>query len=310
MAEFSATEANDETVALDLHHLTATYKTPVGDLAAQARDATQLLVAGLFALPAERSSAGPIASLPVATTALPREKPAPVDRSETKWEAFAKAKGITKKKKGRLEWDETRGKWAPAWGYDKAGGEDADVPIIEVAGPDAPDPREASRVAKKERVDKNKRQRDANDARAKKAKRSGDDGGVSSRVPLDVEDPRRKRGKDAVGGALKRAQTATASLGRFDATVDGEGARPAPDARAKGRKRRFLPATAGDDRGRAMKALEEIRRPTASKPKKGEKEVMDTHDGELPNQGGFKRKKGLAARGKDKKSWTKKKKTT
>ena len=59
-----------------------------------------------------------------------------------------------------------------------------------------------------------------------------------------------------------------------------------------------------------MKALEEIRRPTASKPKKGEKEVMDTHDGELPNQGGFKRKKGLAARGKDKKSWTKKKKTT
>ena len=224
MAEFSATEANDETVALDLHHLTATYKTPVGDLAAQARDATQLLVAGLFALPAERSSAGPIASLPVATTALPREKPAPVDRGETKWEAFAKAKGITKKKKGRLEWDETRGKWAPAWGYDKAGGEDADVPIIEVAGPDAPDPREASRVAKKERVDKNKRQRDANDARAKKAKRSGDDG-VSSRVPLDVEDPRRKRGKDAVGGALKRAQTATASLGRFDATVDGE--RPA-----------------------------------------------------------------------------------
>ena len=39
----------------------------------------------------------------------------------------------------------------------------------------------------------------------------------------------------------------------------------------------------------------------AKRPAKGEAEVMDTHDGELPNQDGFKRKKGKAGQGKAKK---------
>ena len=41
--------------------------------------------------------------------------------------------------------------------------------------------------------------------------------------------------------------------------------------------------------------------PRAQKPKKGAKEVMDTHDGELPNGQSFKRKKGRAGAGKMKK---------
>ena len=83
----------EEHVSLDLHHLSATYKVPAetGEaLTAQARDATQLLVAGLFALPVEKTNEGPVITLPAATTALPREKPVPQPRAETKWEKFAK----------------------------------------------------------------------------------------------------------------------------------------------------------------------------------------------------------------------------
>ena len=78
----------EEHVSLDLHHLSATYKVPAetGEaLTAQARDATQLLVAGLFALPVEKTNEGPVITLPAATTALPREKPVPQPR------AFARA---------------------------------------------------------------------------------------------------------------------------------------------------------------------------------------------------------------------------
>ena len=84
--------------------------------------------------------------------------------------------------------------------------------------------------------------------------------------------------------------------------VDGEKARPmAQDA--KGRKRKFksLVGAAGSDADRGLSLLRDLERPRAEKPKKGTKEVMDTHDGGLPNSDGFKRKKGRAGGGKMKK---------
>jgi regulator of ribosome biosynthesis len=305
-------EQIEEHVALDLHHLSATYKVPAGTgaaLTAQARDATQLLVAGLFALPVEKTNEGPVVTLPTATTALPREKPVPVPRAETKWEKFAKDKGIVpnKAKKSRMAWDEERDKWAPTWGYDKAGGEEEDRAIIEVSEADVRegiDPREEARAEKRGRVAKNAAQRDANDARARKKKRGGDPDAALSGLPVDLHDQGRlgkKKGKLGVKGALERAQVATASLGQFDAKVEGEGKRPTGPAR--GRKRQFLPAapSGGSDAQRGAAMLAEIERPRARAPKKGQAERMDTHDGDLPNESGFKRKKGKAAAGKMKK---------
>ena len=296
----------EEHVSLDLHHLSATYKVPAetGEaLTAQARDATQLLVAGLFALPVEKTNEGPVITLPAATTALPREKPVPQPRAETKWEKFAKEKGIApKKKRSRMAWDEEREKWAPAWGYDKVGGDEADAPIIEVSERDAAegvDPREEARAEKKARVAKNAAQRDANDARARKKKRGPEPEGVPSGLPVDLQG--KKKGKAGVKGALERAQVATASLGQFDAVVAGEGKRPSGPAR--GRKRQFLSVASarGSDAARASAILQDLERPRAKRPGKGEAERMDTHDGELPNESGFKRKKGKAAAGKSKK---------
>ena len=48
---------------------------------------------------------------------LPREKPAPKAKEETRWEAFAKEKGIKKRKRERMVWDEEKKEWAPRWGY-------------------------------------------------------------------------------------------------------------------------------------------------------------------------------------------------
>ena len=58
------------------------------------------------------------AELPPGTTLLPREKPVPEPRPETRWERFAKEKGIKKRKKSsRMVYDEQKGEWRPRWGY-------------------------------------------------------------------------------------------------------------------------------------------------------------------------------------------------
>jgi len=323
-------EANDDNVSLDVHHLASTISVPYedpADLTARAASATQALIGSLFELPATRSSVGPIAKLPPATTALPREKPCPEKKAETKWDKFAKEKGIQKKKKGRMEWDDERDKWAPTWGYDRAGSALDDAPIVEVkAGGDImADPWEAKRAAKKERVAKNEAQREKNEQRAKRARNGGRDAdgdrlaapkaselikAAAARAKADPDAPeglpvdmarKTHKGAKGVAGALARAQLATASLGNFDAMLDGEQARPSGEA--KGRKRKFkaVAGPAGADADRGMAVMRDLEAPRAQKPKKGAKEVMDTHDGELPNGQGFKRKKGRAGAGKMKK---------
>lgn len=61
-----------------------------------------------------------------------REKPIPQPKKETRWEKFAKEKGITKKKKSRMMWDEASQEWKPRWGYGRANAGEEEEPIIEV----------------------------------------------------------------------------------------------------------------------------------------------------------------------------------
>ena len=68
----------------------------------------------------ERKEDAILAKLPVPTTILPREKPVPKPRPETRFEKFAKMKGMTKRKKDKLVYDEESGKWKRRHGYDKA----------------------------------------------------------------------------------------------------------------------------------------------------------------------------------------------
>jgi regulator of ribosome biosynthesis len=71
-----------------------------------ARDNTQLLLNEVWKLPFERIDDIVIAKLPKPSYILPREKPAPKPKTLTKWESYAKEKGITKRTKAKLVWDE------------------------------------------------------------------------------------------------------------------------------------------------------------------------------------------------------------
>ena len=56
-------------------------------------------------------------------------------RPPTKWETFAAQKGIVKKKRSKLTFDEGEQTWKRRYGYQKAGDESA-VPIIEASAAD------------------------------------------------------------------------------------------------------------------------------------------------------------------------------
>jgi regulator of ribosome biosynthesis len=77
-----------------------------------------------------------LAQLPPPAFRLPREKPVPEQKAETKWEAFAKLKGIKKTKRSRMVWDEEKGDWAPRYGYKRANDDTKAwlIPVPENAG--------------------------------------------------------------------------------------------------------------------------------------------------------------------------------
>ena len=70
------------------------------------RDNVQLLINRIFELPTLRVDNDIVIKLPAPTTKLPRAKPVPKAKQLTKWEKYAKEKGITKRKKSNVEWDE------------------------------------------------------------------------------------------------------------------------------------------------------------------------------------------------------------
>jgi regulator of ribosome biosynthesis len=137
--------ANDPNpVALSTTKTTASLES---HLASVARDGTQVLINQLLTTcPITSTQAGVLLSLPPTTTPLPREKPIPAPKPETKWSAFAKRRGIkpkTREQRRNQQYNETTGEFERKWGYkgaNKAGQDDA---IIEVKAKD-----EAERMEK------------------------------------------------------------------------------------------------------------------------------------------------------------------
>lgn len=219
-----------------------------GLLLALARDNTQLLVGQLWALPTERAEGGTgavLAKLPEPATRLPREKPLPKARPLTRWEQFARLKGIrpTRKKRGTLVWDEAAKEWRRRWGYRRAGGDPSRHWLLEV--PDKADPLEDQfakrRQEKQEKVARNELNRLRNLARAHPRGPELHPTGHQDRAEL-----RRVTGL---------ARAATASRGRFQPRLPKEP--PAPRG-AGGKKRRFGPVL-GDLAAEKQRQLELVR---------------------------------------------------
>ncbi|XP_061569147.1 ribosome biogenesis regulatory protein homolog [Cololabis saira] len=207
-----------------------------------ARDNTQLLINEIWKLPTERVEEAIVAKLPQPTTRLPREKPPPKPRPETRWEQFARLKGIQNKKKTNLVWDETAKEWRRRWGYKRARDDTKDW-LIEV--PETADPNEDQFLkrskAKKERVAKNEFNRLKNIARAQKIKTPG--------VGLV---PKAQQSKDELTKAVSVAKTSTASAGRFQDRLPKE--KPVKNS---GKRRKFEPLIGNfsDEKHRQLELL-------------------------------------------------------
>jgi regulator of ribosome biosynthesis len=182
-----------------------------------AREAIEALVRAVFSLPTESTEDGKVAVLPAPVYTMPRAKPIPKERAATKWEKYAKEKGIQKKKsRDRLVWNEARQDYLPRFGARSAKNLDQAtiLPHKESIAP-GDDP---FSVAKRE---KNSRVRDN-----------------TPLLALDVA-PRGPSGKKNIPKAKLRdaisvAQRSTASAGRFDHKLKNE-----PKPKLTGNKRKL-----------------------------------------------------------------------
>ncbi|KAN0135911.1 Ribosome biogenesis regulatory protein (RRS1) domain containing protein [Lactarius tabidus] len=204
-------------------------------LQSTARDGVQLLLAALFNLPTLSSPEGPLAQLPPPTTQLPRTKPLPKPKPPTKWERFARAKGIQSQRRDKKIWDDERQTWVPRWGWKGKNREEETQWLHEVpANADVDyDLAKEARTKRKERVAKNERQQKQNLAQA-----AGTGTGA--------------RKKD-IDRTLAMTRTSTASMGKFDRVLDGE-------KKLRGVKRKFDPIEKSVDAERSanMALLKQI----------------------------------------------------
>lgn len=135
---------------------------------------TQLLIDRIFALPTEKVEDVFVVKLPTPETIIPREKPLPKAKPPTKWELYAKMKGIQKKKKSRMVFDEASGEWKPTWGYKRANDSTKDWCVEIKSNEDPNQDFFAKKTSEKnERAAKNELQRLRNIARATKGKVPG-----------------------------------------------------------------------------------------------------------------------------------------
>ena len=236
---------------------------PEAHVAGLAQGMAQALVGRVFELPTTAAPVGRLAALPRPTTQVPRYQRLPsVRKAKTKWQQFAEEKGIQKRKRSKLVWDEREQDWKRRHGYGKAN-DIADTPVIEGKASDVlgEDPFTKARQDKKERVAKNAAQQLQNSQRAsggvRGAGRTGGGKGKGGDLPATLAlssghinagydksyllegrpgaPAARKAPKADIKRATQAAAASTASMGKFDARARGE-----KDISKRGRKQQRL----------------------------------------------------------------------
>ncbi|CAO3599679.1 unnamed protein product [Absidia cylindrospora] len=263
-----------DTNALDEQRLKKEKEAYLKDLA---RDNTQLVVNGIFDLQVKTGDVGVLAVLPERTSILPREKSLPKDKPLTRWEKFAKVKGIQNAKRERMVWDEDRGEYAPRWGYKGGAKDGARNSLIEV--PSGTDPMtdmyQKKREEKKDRVNKNE----------KRQKRNEEEGAAATMAgKKDVRDFK----KDELQQAIAASRGATASMGKFDKSLRNE-------QRVKGVTHQFS-ATVGDAKQEKNSSLDILKRVVGKDAKVDVKKAV-----RMQAKQESQKRKGAGGFGKDKK---------
>jgi len=214
-------------IEVDLGNLVAfdyqEYRPAGFDAKAVTQVALQELFNQLFQLPikADEISMDPLAQLPNGKIAIPREKPVPAPKALTKWEQFRNEKGIKKKKKSRMIYDEISKEYRPRYGFNKPlnANEDwvMDDKPNELAKYNVQDPFELTKSLKKKENKKIAKHQDLN------KKRKLASLGMSDRKQVTLELHNNERvEKEVLERAVSIAQKSTASMGKFDKLSEGE----------------------------------------------------------------------------------------
>ncbi|XP_014274001.1 ribosome biogenesis regulatory protein homolog [Halyomorpha halys] len=251
-----------------------------------ARDNTQILLNSIWELPTEKIENNIVAKLPKSKFILPREKPAPKPKPLTKWQTYAKEKGIKTTKKSRVTWDDVLNKWVPRYGYKKAKAEKEKDWIIEVPGNVDPytDMFEKKSSIKQEKVAKNEFQRLRNIAKAKKTK-----------VPSMGLPPTPKMTAKQLNTAAQVANVSTASLGKFQPRLSKEKNLNKSSVLTV-KKRKFPAPTKDEEYNRNLKLADSLlnKKPKLNLEKAVNREIYDqeTSASERKKGGNNKQRKG------------------
>lgn len=209
-----------------------------------AQKGTQLLINKIWELPSEYQEDVAVAKLPEPKTRIPREKHIPKPKPPTRWEQYAKSKGIQRRKKDKLVFDEATKEWKPTWGYHSIKS-DKSKWLVEI--PDHKDPNAdyfaQDKEEKSQRIAKNEYQRLRNIAEASKKK-------VRNLESVD------RASKEEIARSAATAKTSTASLGKFMSKLPKE-----KPPKNMGKKRKFESNFAADlktEKDKNLKILEEI----------------------------------------------------
>jgi regulator of ribosome biosynthesis len=160
--------------------------------------------------------------LPAPTTIFPRHKCLPAEKKMTKWEKFALEKGIKKKRRNRMVYDEITKDWVPRWGARSIKKIEDQVDVIRTVK-EGEDPK-ADPFDKKsnERAlfkEKQKLREMKNQMASKGIKESSlktKERGNSKKTERGNNSDNRKKTKKGVSKMLDIAQKSTASMGLFD----------------------------------------------------------------------------------------------
>lgn len=152
-----------------------------------------------------------VVTLPTPTTILPRSKPVPkTTKSLTKWEEYAKDKGIMSRKKERMVWSEKLNQYLPRWGANNIKSEEGRMEAIIEDKPsyEGKNPFTLKKQDAKLNKMENKKREVSNKDKFLNKKRSKD-----QKLNSTISQQKKK---------LELAQKSTASVGRFDKKLKNE----------------------------------------------------------------------------------------
>jgi len=212
-------------------------------------------------------------TLPKVQTRYPREKPLPTPKPETRWEKFAKIKGIKHKKKSKWDWDPAKQEWRPRSGYQKANDEMADWVREDTQSLSERDPTyDPFGAMEKEKKERKRKQGEREARNAAEAARAAASSSSSSKV-RSKKVPRKKFGatisldanpmafdrstrKAEIAAVTNTAAQSTASMGIFDQKLTKLG-----EGNIRGKRKRFEPVVAPsvtDERDRYLKVMKRV----------------------------------------------------